>query len=54
MEFLGWNDEAHQLKQSVKSALNDNITTPDLGGSKTTAEVSDYLTNYIAKHSSNT
>src|SRR6266850_2469309 len=54
MEFLGWNDEAHQLKQSVKSALNDNITTPDLGGSKSTAEVSDYLTNYISKHSSNT
>ena len=54
MEFLGWNDEAHQLKQSVKSALNDNITTPDLGGSKTTAEVSDFLLNQIAKHSSNT
>jgi 3-isopropylmalate dehydrogenase len=54
MEFLNWNDEAHQLKQSVKSALNDNITTPDLGGSKTTAEVSDYLTNYISKRSSNT
>ena len=54
LEFLDWNDEAHQLKQSVKSALNDNITTPDLGGSKTTAEVSDYLLNQISKHSSNT
>lgn len=50
MEFLGWNDEAHTLKQSVKSALNDNVTTPDLGGSKTTLEVSDYLTNHISKH----
>ena len=54
LEFLGWNDEAHALKQSVKSALNDNSTTPDLGGSKSTAEVSDYLTNHISKHSSNT
>jgi len=54
MEFLGWNDEAHQLKQSVKAALNDNITTPDLGGSKATAEVSDYLINQISKHSSDT
>jgi 3-isopropylmalate dehydrogenase len=54
MEFLGWNDEAHLLKQSVKSALNDNITTPDLGGSKSTLEVSDYLLNQISKHSSNT
>jgi len=50
MEFLGWNDEAHALKQSVKSALNDGITTPDLGGSKTTSEVSDYLANHISKH----
>ena len=50
MEFLGWNDEAHALKQSVKSALNDNLTTPDLGGSKSTAEISDYLTNQLAKH----
>ena len=51
MEFLGWNDEALALKQSVKSALNDNVTTPDLGGSKSTTEVSDYLANYLAKHS---
>ena len=50
MEFLGWNDEAHALKQSVKSALNDNVTTPDLGGPQSTAEVSDYLTNYLSKH----
>src|ERR1700758_2861090 len=50
MEFLGWSDEAHALKQSVKSALNDNLTTPDLGGSKSTSEVSDYLTNHISSH----
>jgi 3-isopropylmalate dehydrogenase len=54
LEFLGWNDEAYLLKQSVKSALNDNITTPDLGGSKSTDAVSDYLLNYVSKHSSNT
>jgi len=51
LEFLGWNEESEVLKQSVKSALADNITTPDLGGSKPTHEVSDYLTNYVAKHS---
>ncbi len=50
MEFLGWNDEAHALKNAVKSALNDNCTTPDLGGSHTTAQVSDYLVNHLAKH----
>ena len=50
MEFLGWNDEAHVFKQSVKCALNDNVTTPDLAGSKSTSEVSDYLLNHISKH----
>jgi len=51
LEFLGWNEESALLKQSVKSALAENITTPDLGGSKPTLEVVNYLTNYVAKHS---
>ena len=51
MEFLGWSEEAAALKQCVKSALNDNHTTPDLGGSHSTAQVSDYLIQYLAKHS---
>ena len=51
MEFLGWNEEAASLKHCVKSALNDNHTTPDLGGSHNTAQVSDYLTQHLAKHS---
>jgi len=51
LEFLGWNEESAVLKQSVKSALAENITTPDLGGSKPTHEGSDYLTNYAAKPS---
>jgi len=51
LEFLGWQEESAVLKQSVKSALSENITTPDLGGSKPTLEVSDFLTNYVAKYS---
>jgi 3-isopropylmalate dehydrogenase len=51
LEFLGWKEESAVLKQSVKSALAENITTPDLGGSKPTLEVANYLTNYVAKHS---
>jgi 3-isopropylmalate dehydrogenase len=50
MEFLGWNEEATALQQSVKAALNDNLTTPDLGGPHTTAQVSDYLVNHLSKH----
>src|SRR6201987_6342022 len=33
LEFLGGPDEAALLKQSVKSALLENVTTPDLQGS---------------------
>ncbi|MGB2637272.1 MAG: isocitrate/isopropylmalate dehydrogenase family protein [Candidatus Acidiferrum sp.] len=51
LDFLGWHDEAELLKQSVKSALHADITTPDLHGSKQTHEVSDYLINYASKHS---
>jgi 3-isopropylmalate dehydrogenase len=50
LDFLGWKEEAQLLKQSVKSALHDNITTPDLGGSKQTHEVSDWLQTYVTKH----
>ncbi len=48
LEFLGWNEEAGYLKQSVKSALEANFTTPDLGGSKQTLEVGDWLANHVS------
>lgn len=51
LDFLGWHAESELLKQSVKSALLDNITTPDLHGSKQTLEVSDWLVNHVSKYS---
>jgi 3-isopropylmalate dehydrogenase len=51
LDFLGWQDESELLKQSVMSAVNEKMTTPDLLGTQQTLEVSDYLTNYISKHS---
>ena len=51
LDFLGWPEEAALLKQSVKYALHDDVVTPDLHGSKPILEVSDYLTNYVSKHS---
>jgi 3-isopropylmalate dehydrogenase len=51
LDFLGWHPEAALLKQSVKSALEHDITTPDLHGSKQTHEVSAWLVNYVSKHS---
>jgi 3-isopropylmalate dehydrogenase len=50
LDFLGWSEEARKLKQSIKSALLENVTTPDLGGSKATLEVSDWLVNFVVKH----
>jgi 3-isopropylmalate dehydrogenase len=50
LEFIGWNEEAVLLKQSVKSALRENISTPDLSGTKQTVEVGDWLANYVAKY----
>jgi 3-isopropylmalate dehydrogenase len=50
LEFLGWPEEARVLKESVKSALWDGISTIDLGGKKMTPEVGDWLANYVAKH----
>jgi 3-isopropylmalate dehydrogenase len=49
LEFLGWKEEAELLKQSVKSALSEGIATPDLGGSKQTVEVGDWLANCATK-----
>ncbi len=51
LEFLGWQDEAELLKQSVKSALLENMTTADLHGSKGTLEVGNWLVDYVSKHS---
>jgi 3-isopropylmalate dehydrogenase len=51
LEFLGWHPEAELLKQSVKAALEHDVTTPDLHGPKQTREVCDWLINYIHKHS---
>jgi 3-isopropylmalate dehydrogenase len=51
LQFLGWTEEADHLKQSVKSAIAENFTTPDLGGSKTTLEVGDWLADDAAKRS---
>jgi 3-isopropylmalate dehydrogenase len=49
LDFLGWSEEAAKLKQSVKSALHENVATPDLGGSKATLEVSDWLVKFVSQ-----
>ena len=50
LDFLGWPEDAALLKKSVKAALHDEVTTPDLHGYKNTLEVSDWLLHHISKH----
>jgi 3-isopropylmalate dehydrogenase len=49
LEFLGWREEGELLKAAVKAALQEGITTPDLGGSKEAVEVGDWVANYATK-----
>ncbi len=43
LEFLGWKTEAAAVHACVKEALLKNYLTPDLGGTKKTTEVGDWL-----------
>jgi 3-isopropylmalate dehydrogenase len=46
LEFLSCRAEAQVLREAVKAALRENFVTPDLGGTKGTVEVADWLTEY--------
>jgi len=48
-EFLGWKAEATAVHAGVKEALFKNYLTPDLGGTKKTTEVGDWLAERVAK-----
>jgi isocitrate/isopropylmalate dehydrogenase len=49
IEFLGWKKESQVLREAVKAALRENFVTPDLGGTKNTVEVGDWLADFAAK-----
>jgi len=49
LDFLGWKAEAAALHASVKEALLKNYLTPDLGGTKKTVEVGDWLAEFVAR-----
>jgi 3-isopropylmalate dehydrogenase len=48
IEFLDWTSEAQVLREAVRAAVAANIVTPELGGSKGTVEVGDWIANRIA------
>jgi 3-isopropylmalate dehydrogenase len=49
LEFLGWKAEAAAVHAGAKEALFKNYSTPELGGTKKTAEVGDWLAERVAK-----
>jgi len=49
LEFLGWKTEAAAVHAGVKEALFENNLTPDLGGTRKTADVGDWLAQRVAK-----
>ncbi|HXN52380.1 MAG TPA: isocitrate/isopropylmalate dehydrogenase family protein [Candidatus Acidoferrum sp.] len=49
LEFLGWKAGAAALHSAVKQALFKDYLTPDLGGTKKTSEVGDWLADFVAK-----
>jgi 3-isopropylmalate dehydrogenase len=49
LEFLGWKREAAAVHAAVKDALLKNYLTPDLGGTKKTGEVGDWIAERVPK-----
>ena len=54
LDFLGWKREAEVLREGVKEALKENVVTPDLGGSKQTVEVGDWLASFARRRAQET
>jgi 3-isopropylmalate dehydrogenase len=48
LQFLGWNIEAAALNGAVRAAVHENFVTPDLGGTRKTGEVGDWLAKLVS------
>jgi 3-isopropylmalate dehydrogenase len=48
LEQLGLDEGAAALQRAVRAALDEGVTTPDLGGSATTAELARWIADAIA------
>jgi 3-isopropylmalate dehydrogenase len=49
LDFLGWKSEGDALRCAVRSALQENFVTPDLGGDKGTVEVGDWIAKRVGE-----
>jgi 3-isopropylmalate dehydrogenase len=46
-EHIGWSDLGDLLRAAVRAAARERQTTRDLGGSRSTREVGDWLLDYV-------
>jgi 3-isopropylmalate dehydrogenase len=47
LEFLGWKSEGEVLRETVRAAVDENAVTQELGGSKGTVEVGDWIADRV-------
>jgi 3-isopropylmalate dehydrogenase len=47
-EYLGWDDAAHTIENTVRAAIREGATTADLGGSLSTQAAGEWLANKVA------
>ncbi len=50
LETLGWLDEAKRIESAVEAAVVAGETTTDIGGSRGTSQVGDWLAKEVGKH----
>jgi len=51
LDFLAWTHEAQVLREAVRTAVAQNVVTPELGGTKGTVEVGDWIVDHLAARS---
>ena len=49
LETLGWTEEAKRIEAAVEAAIGAGETTTDIGGSRGTSQVGDWLANQVKK-----
>jgi 3-isopropylmalate dehydrogenase len=53
-DHLGWADAGDLLRAAVRAAVSERCTTRDIGGSRSTREVGDWLLAHVRAHGSRT
>jgi isocitrate/isopropylmalate dehydrogenase len=51
-DHLGWTDAGDLLRSAVRAAVREHWTTRDIGGSRSTREVGDWLLEHVSTQSS--